>query len=1853
MMTARRIVEVFFALLLLAALGFSQMRREQRSATTLLALVAPSDPQPPTDIIDIELTISDAADLAAFEFDLVYDPNLVTVAGLTLSDFLGQTVDCTPNTERCAGALGPFEQAATTSLGGYSYGTGGGANENGLVATIRLQPTGETGTTLLQLTNALVVDVNGAPTAPMTQDVTLVIADPTVTPTSTATYTPTVTYTPTPTSTNTATPMPTPVSTNTATPMPTPTSTYTPTPMPFYRLYLPVVVDNTAAGTIAGGNTQGIGAPPPTPPAGAPETISGNTDVNEDGFTNVVDVQLVAAAWGATPADPDWNPAYDFNGDLLIDWDDILVVVDNWRVPAVAGFTPESASVGALVSIIGSNFTLAGNSAQVVLNQQGGGSTAAPVMGFSAGVITFTIPTGAATGPLTITIGSQTMTTAGWLTILPASDFALTAAPEAASVIRGQSVNYVVNLTSLNSFGQLATLEVAGVPSGVAAAFDPPQITAGQFAMLSITVPISQPLTTTPLSIAATANVNGITVTQATSVTLSVQPVTTAFLGQAVIADVLQTPLAGVTITMLGRDGNGNPTGCTGETVSDAAGNFALTNLPNQCAGGQLIRYDGMTVTNAPGDYAGVDLFYNLTLNQVTVSPVLIHLPRIDNAETVQVQQDAPVDQFFSFTTIPNLTVTVYAHTTFTLLDGSVPDPFPLIAIQVPVDRLPDTMPPMPDEITPFIVAFQPANATASQPVAVSFPNLTNVSPGTNMPLTTLDPTKGIMVMYGTGTVSNNGTQVIPDFDPAYPGHRYGLVHFDWHGPGPPSPDVSCGSCKSNCCGSTSGGAGGPGGSNGPPSPSAGKPVDLASGIEMVTETDIAIRGGRGTIAVIRTYRTFWNAVGPFGVGTNHNYGYRVDTLDPQNAAMINLIMPHGDPFPFVRQPDGTLTNETLPSMQGVVMTVQDGKVYIRWKDGAVYEFVFGNFQFRYVLNSITDTNGNTVTLVRNPSRPNQITEIIDPVGRKLILNYDGADRITSIADPIGRTVYYTYNTQGTLASVTNPEGGVTQYSYDGQNRLLTATDAREVVIASNTYDANGRVIEQVQADGSRYQFAYTLLNPLVSSGPVLQTVMTDPLGRQTTYRFNPEGLLTDITDLLGQTRIFELESGTNQLLAIQGTGTCQACVLPGAGDHSYTYDANGNVLTETDALGNTTTYAYDPVFNKVTSITDPLGHTTTFTYDVRGNLLTQTDENGHTTSYTYDQAGLLTAINDPLNQQTTLTYDAFGNLVAITNALGHTTSFGYDAVSRQVGTTDALGRSSQTVYDALDRVVLTTDPLGNATHFTYDPMGNLLGVTDALNHSTTFDYDLRNRLKTRTTELGYFETYTYDLASNLTIFVDRRGQTSQYTYDPLDRLVEEQYEDGSRVSYVYDAYGRLVWADDSAGGLFSYAYDLAGRTTTTAGPFGAVEYTYDPLGQVLSRQVMGQPPVDYSYDPTGNLLSATMPQAGVTYAYDPRNLPLMLARSNGVTTTYSYDALGQVLSIIHANSGGVLNTQTYTYDASGNRTSSTTSMAQTLITEAATSQYDAQNRLVSRTTTAGTTIYAYDANGNLISESGPQGMTSYTWDGRNRLVTINQPGGTSFSLHYDFAGNLINQQTSGPELNLSQNLILDELTNVIYESNNGGKQFSILTGQQIDEHMAVIQTNGQVEFALTDGLNSTIATVDGNGAINSQFFYEPYGQTTAAESDYPFQYTGRVPVLSSLYYYRARYYDSLTTRFISEDPIGFSGGDVNFYSYVKNDPINFVDPSGHFKWSFFFRFNIQTLISRPTTCGQEPCFRVSKGPYIKGTNYSVCLYDCVGGIGDERYIIVSGQTCPLYIPSGYAGRPGDHRWQMYFQGIP
>jgi RHS repeat-associated protein len=197
--------------------------------------------------------------------------------------------------------------------------------------------------------------------------------------------------------------------------------------------------------------------------------------------------------------------------------------------------------------------------------------------------------------------------------------------------------------------------------------------------------------------------------------------------------------------------------------------------------------------------------------------------------------------------------------------------------------------------------------------------------------------------------------------------------------------------------------------------------------------------------------------------------------------------------------------------------------------------------------------------------------------------------------------------------------------------------------------------------------------------------------------------------------------------------------------------------------------------------------------------------------------------------------------------------------------------------------------------------------------------------------------------------------------------------------------------------------------------------------------------------------------------------------------------------------------------------------------------------------------VLAYDDNGNLRGD----GAAVYLWDARGQLAEIGGTGNARF--RYDGLG-----RRRGMTLGGVATEFLHDGDSVVQELAGATPTANILNGVGIDEVLARADAAGS-RSVLADGLGSALGLVDPSGALATRYAYEPFGRTTAtgAPSANPARFTGREDDGTGLYYYRARYYNSALQRFISQDPLGFGGGDTNLHAYVGNDPINLTDPSG------------------------------------------------------------------------------------------
>jgi RHS repeat-associated protein len=204
----------------------------------------------------------------------------------------------------------------------------------------------------------------------------------------------------------------------------------------------------------------------------------------------------------------------------------------------------------------------------------------------------------------------------------------------------------------------------------------------------------------------------------------------------------------------------------------------------------------------------------------------------------------------------------------------------------------------------------------------------------------------------------------------------------------------------------------------------------------------------------------------------------------------------------------------------------------------------------------------------------------------------------------------------------------------------------------------------------------------------------------------------------------------------------------------------------------------------------------------------------------------------------------------------------------------------------------------------------------------------------------------------------------------------------------------------------------------------------------------------------------------------------------------------------------------------------------------------------------------ALDSNGNTATKVDSTGTTTYAWDFENRLTSVTPPGsGGTVSFAYDPFGRRIKKVTS-----TITSVFAYDGDNLVEETNASGVVVARYEDtQNIDEPLAMLRSSATSYFH-ADGLGSITSLSNSAGSIANTYTYDSFGKLTASTGSLvnPFRYTARESdTETGLYYYRARYYDPMAGRFASEDPLGFNGGDANFFRIVQNRSTMFTDPFG------------------------------------------------------------------------------------------
>jgi RHS repeat-associated protein len=777
--------------------------------------------------------------------------------------------------------------------------------------------------------------------------------------------------------------------------------------------------------------------------------------------------------------------------------------------------------------------------------------------------------------------------------------------------------------------------------------------------------------------------------------------------------------------------------------------------------------------------------------------------------------------------------------------------------------------------------------------------------------------------------------------------------------------------------------------------------------------------------------------------------------------------------------------------------------------------------------------------------KPSRIGRVLDDGMTQLYqYAYNDLGKITEAIDPLGRTTVYEYAPNGIdLLRVKQKNGAgydlLAEFTYDDRHRPLTYRDAASA-IATFTWNAAGQLVAARNA-----------------------------LGETTRYEYDSQGYLVRIINPLGRTQA------------------------------SFTYDRFGRIATATDESGYTLAYTYDAL-DRLVQITYPDGTQRAFGYD-KLDLASDTDRLGRTTQYAYNPLRQLVQVTDALGRITRYTWCGCGSLESLTDALGQVTTFSHDVQGRTTAKRYADGQGLDYTYEAaIGRLKTRTDAKGQETRYRYAKDNALLEIAYP---------NAQNATPTR--------HFQYDPAyPRLTAFDNGEGLTT-LRYHPAGqpgagRLAEETSPDAFAVTYAYDALGRpettAVIQPDGTHLPESLSYDALGRIVRNETGLGAFRYAFDAdsgrLAQILyPNQVQAQ----FGYfDALGDFRLKTLNHldplnallAGHRYAYDAEGQITNWQRTGieAAQESFTYDAAGQLVEVTtpsshhsdedddherHRHTRGhghdkhtwlgdhhrgkgkhgkghhkddedqnsVVTLYRYAYDAAGNRTEETVS------DQTAVAAYNDLNQLLAVSEDS----YTHDADGNLIERhSIGLGDRHYVWDAENRLIAIEEADHRS-DFRYDALGRRIGiQDRINGVLTLNYRLIYcgtilcakeDRLAGTVTRYYGDGESRA---GAGIYYHR--------------DHLGSIRAVTDTVGTLKAAYRYDPYGRRTALlgeTSDVDLGYTGHyVHQASGLALAPYRAYDAEIGRWLSRDPIEEAGG-INLYAYVDNNPLNFLDPTG------------------------------------------------------------------------------------------
>lgn len=847
-----------------------------------------------------------------------------------------------------------------------------------------------------------------------------------------------------------------------------------------------------------------------------------------------------------------------------------------------------------------------------------------------------------------------------------------------------------------------------------------------------------------------------------------------------------------------------------------------------------------------------------------------------------------------------------------------------------------------------------------------------------------------------------------------------------------------------------------------------------------------------------------------------------------------------------------------------------------------------------------------------------------DDKGRSVIYEYNEFGQViktvTEIENGKKEIEYTTYDANGTVKTETDSVGRVTSYVYDAINRVVEKTikvddDVRtyltkysysdvEIFKAIDTTIMLRDAYVETETDQSGY---VTSIKYADKSG---NTVREKKNGLFVDYTYNSEGkVLTTFS--AGYEEGNAVGGKLTVMLYDKNGNVIQEVANPSYNnvDNGYyitsksiytsnVYDINSNVIESCDGNGNVSKYEYDEQsrLKKVILID---GNNTIdnqrYEYDIQtkdsnGNIISTSDK-------TISALGL-TSITEQ---------NGAGQILSVTNAsedntIKITTSYDYNEQGNKIKETFADESYKAYSYNLKNLVTqsMSYTSKGILTYksaYQYDDENNLTKITD-------YKYE-----ENQTSKVLRSTIYSYDKLARMIAFAEVDGIENpteeqinavkiSYIYDDEDKIVEVDYPiSDSKFKAIKIVYNSDRWLVGINAVLYvdgkmietplrEYEYHNDGKVKNIrdyhdflnqSEQYTNKYYEYDNFDRVISMCYSNSADqntneyYEYTYDNNSNILSERI------YSNYEENEEGKIDESR----IYKYDNWNRLLKSEITNRISLKTTTSeYNYDNVGNRISKTVGNISIKYT------YNGVNQLISSTETTDGAItskinYVYDANGNQIKEKDTikNKVIENSYDTDSHLIKTQIFERDELKLtqinEYNGDGQRIRKTENN---NLTNYYYLDG--QVLYTTDDNG----VKTSQNIlgisDNTIATIRfkesANGNLEeksyFYNKDIKSSTINVIDNAGKSVVSYKYDDYGSTSCyGQKDFYNEicYTGGIYDASTgLYYLNARYYEPKTGRFLTQDTYrGESNDDGiwNLYTYCRNNPISYVDPSGHF----------------------------------------------------------------------------------------